>query len=518
MVLVAMVKQPNPNPDDPKGQPGYDPTVSPEADANARNRWEYVRSQLVGMKDLTQAQADKLVFPKDQVKPYNPNAGNGLETPVGIVVNHVLSELTHTPSSPFNGARDWKTIREGGYQIYTTIDRGAQIAAEAAADEHVAGSPMAGQPANLQAALVAVQPGTGRVLAYYGGHDGKGADYSGFYYDEKNVATGVGRYPPGSSFKVYTLAAALKAGISLKSYWNWNPHDMTGRTGAAKIRNASTCGDLKEGDQTPCSLLQSTISSLNVPYYGVTLSVSPAKVLDMARNAGIDYMWTDDRQRQDLRSVQDMGTVVPSKFDTVLGIGQYSITVMDHANGLATFAAGGLRATAHFVQKVTKGETLVYGETLPAANQPHVFGPENSNDLTYALSQVGSAKVNIGWDTAGKTGTWEFSQQSNENAHAWMVGYSKKIAAAVWVGNKAEEQALRDKGKKIIYGSGVPAEVWRKFMTAATKSMNEKKVNTKFNPPNYAGDLMPDGAVPGPGSDRNPGNWFNWPTRGPRRG
>ena len=44
------------------------------------------------------------------------------------------------------------------------------------------------QPANLQAALVAVEPGTGRVLAYFGGHDGKGADYAGFYFDENGEA------------------------------------------------------------------------------------------------------------------------------------------------------------------------------------------------------------------------------------------------------------------------------------------------------------------------------------------
>ena len=528
MVLVAMVKQPNPNPDNPKGQPGYDPTISPEAEANARSRWEYVRNQLVDMKNLTRQEADELVFPKDKVKPYNPDASNGLETPAGMVVNHVMSELTHTPGSPFNGAKGWKSVREGGFRIFTTLHRGAQAAAVAAADETVAGSAMAGQPANLQAALVAVQPGTGRVLAYYGGHDGKGADYGGFYYDENNVATGVGRFPPGSSFKVYTLAAALKAGISLKSYWDWKPHDMSGRTGSARIRNASTCGDQQQGDQTPCSLLQSTISSLNVPYYAVTVSVSPAKVLQMARDAGIDYMWTDDRDRRDLRSVENMSAEVPAKFDTVLGIGQYPITVMDHANGLATFAAGGLRARAHFVQKVEKGDTIVYGETLPRTDQPRVFSAENSNDLTYALSQVDSAKVSIGWDTAGKTGTWEYNQKSTENAHAWMVGFSKKIAAAVWVGNKKDEQALKDKSKKTIYGSGVPADVWRKFMTAATKAMNEKKTNTKFNSPSYAGNEMPAGAVPGPGSDkkqpggdsngggRRGGGGFPWQIRRPQ--
>jgi membrane peptidoglycan carboxypeptidase len=155
---------------------------------------------------------------------------------------------------------------------------------------------------------------------------------------------------------------------------------------------------------------------------------------------------------------------------------------------------------------VVKAERTVYAETLPAGNQPRVFSQQNSNDLSYALSQVGSAKMNIGWDTAGKTGTWEFSQQSKENAHAWMVGYSKKLAAAVWVGNKAEEQPLRNKGNAIVYGSGVPADVWRKFMTNATKAINAPKQNTRFKPPNYAGDVMPDGAVPGPGDRNGNGN------------
>jgi membrane peptidoglycan carboxypeptidase len=513
MVLVAMVKQPNPDPDDPVGQPGYDPSYSPEAKANAAQRFDYIRAQLVQMKDLTQAEADKLVFPAAEVKPYDATAGNGLDTPAGMVVNHVLDELSHTPGSPFNGAKDWKSIRDGGFQIYTTLNHGVQTAAEAAADGAVSGSPMAGQPANLQAALVSVQPGTGRVLAYYGGHDGKGADYAGFYYDEKGVATGVGRYPAGSSFKVYTLAAALKAGISLRSYWDWNPHDMPGRTGAARIRNASTCGALAAGDPTPCSLLQSTISSLNVPYYAVTVSVGPAKVLQMARDAGVDYMWTDARERQDLRTLPNMGAVVPSRFDTILGIGQYPITVLDHANGLATFAADGLRAQAHFVMKVMRGNDLVYADSLPPAGQPRVFSQQNSNDLTYALSQVTSAKLNIGWDTAGKTGTWEFGQGSSENADAWMVGYTKKIAAAVWVGNKAELHPLRDKNNKVIYGSGVPAAVWQKFMTAATTALNEKKTNTRFNPPSYAGNTMPPGSVRGPGP--LPGD-FPRPTRFPR--
>src|SRR5260221_13480216 len=64
MALVLMVKQPNPNPDDPKGQPGYDPTFSPEAEQNSRGRWEYVRGQMVELKYLTPEENAKLVYPK----------------------------------------------------------------------------------------------------------------------------------------------------------------------------------------------------------------------------------------------------------------------------------------------------------------------------------------------------------------------------------------------------------------------------------------------------------------------
>jgi len=498
MVLVSMVKQPNPDPGDPDGSPGYDPTFSPKADEQARVRWDYVRGQMVELGYLSPEENAAIAFPKlESFRKYDPKAGNGIEKPDGLVVNHVLSELTSSPNSVFKG-KSWKSIMDGGYKIYTTIHPGAQKAAEAAADETVKGSYMYGQPASLQAALVAVEPGTGRVLAYFGGHDGKGADYGGFYYDETGVATGVGRFPAGSSFKVYTLAAALREGYSLNSYWQWTPHDMPGRTGTSKIRNASSCPTDMSKKIGACSLLNATIASLNVPFYELTVSVTPAKVLAMARDAGIDYMWTDQRVRQELFKAKDTSTLTPNKFDIILGIGQYPITVMDHANGVATFAAGGLRAQAHFVTKVMDGDKIVYGETLPKPNQPRIMTPEASNDLTYALSKVSSARLNIGWDSAGKTGTWEYNKRTDQNAHAWMVGYTKKIAAAVWVGNEKDEKAIVDKYKHTIWGSGIPASIWRKFMVDANAAMKPKKENTQFNEPNWIGNTDPDRSVPSP--------------------
>jgi membrane peptidoglycan carboxypeptidase len=149
-----------------------------------------------------------------------------------------------------------------------------------------------------------------------------------------------------------------------------------------------------------------------------------------------------------------------------------------------------------------KGDAIVFGERLPKPDQARILSPQQANDLTYALSQVGSAKINIGWDTAGKTGTWEYRGKPGENAHAWMVGFDRKIAAAAWVGNKGDEGPIRDKSNSIIYGSGPPASIWQSFMTNATAALNEPKVNTKFNQPNFVGSTMPPGAVPGPEATR----------------
>ncbi len=497
MVLVSMVKQPEPDPNDPKNHPGYDPTYSPLALKQAQDRFEYVRQQMRDLGYLTPAEDAKLQFPLKDVKKYDPsvNAGYGADKPAGLVVNHVLSELSHS-NGPFNGM-PWQDIRDGGFKIYTTLNAGAQTAAQNAADEALKGSFMYGQPKNLQAALVAVEPGTGRIIAYYGGNDGKGTDYAGIYFDEKGEGNGYGRYPAGSSFKIYTLAAALNSGISLNSYWESKAHDLPGRTGSKQVHNASTC---PTGADKPCSLLNSTIASLNVPFYEVTMSVGAQKVLDMARAAGVDYMWNDARVRQPLVGA-DLSKLVPSTFDTVLGIGQYPITVMDHANGVATFAAGGLRATAHFVTKVMDGDKTVYSETLPTGKEPRILSPEAENDLTYALSQVSAAKLSNGWDSAGKTGTWELNANNDENADAWMVGFTRRLAAAVWVGNKGAEKALRDKSNDEIYGAGIPASIWRSFMTNATKAMRLDPKGTTFARPSYAGDHLAAGQRPVPRSE-----------------
>lgn len=484
MVLVSMVKQPEPNLDDPSGEPGYDPTRGPVAERNSRARWAYVRAGLLETGVISPTEADALAFP-DTVRPYDPQARqSGMDRATGLAVNHALSELRQ--SEAFRG-KPKGFIQDGGFKIVTTIDKRAQDAAEAAADitRDTAPAALRGQPANWQAALVAVQPGTGRVLAYYGGNKGTGSDYAGWYYNEEGAAVGFGQHPPGSSFKVYDLAEALHQNISLQEHYDapaTKEFPASGRTRnspAGPVRNSSTAAC-----QPSCSLVDATVASLNVPFFDLTEKLGVGNVLEMAAKAGIDNMWANvpgqpNPVRTQLRGKP--GAQLAPTFSTEVGIGQYGITVLDHSNGMATFAAGGKRAQAHFVRSVERDGEKVYVEDLRQTDIG--LTPEESDELNAALNRVTAGNFSKDWDAAGKTGTWQAGTSTEQNAHTWMVGYTRAIAAAVWVGT-TDGVALKTKNNRYdVYGYNYPGPIWQQFMAAVTKAMDFPKDLARFRKP-----------------------------------
>jgi membrane peptidoglycan carboxypeptidase len=498
MLLACLVKQPEPDPSNPEAFPGYDPARGGRAAANAVTRWEYVREGMVALGHLSPDEASTLTFPHTVRDPAASVPQNGLDRPTGLIVSHVLSELRQR--EPFHGMPP-DYIRNGGFRIVTTVDKRAQDAAEASADirRPTAPADVRGQPPNWQAALVAVEPGTGRVLAYYGGSDGSGADHAGWFVDESGQARGFGQHPPGSSFKVYDLAEALRQGISLQSSWDspsTKEFPASGRTNGSKagpVRNASTAPC-----QPTCTLAEATIASLNVTFFDLTERLGPENVIDMARRAGIDSMWTDrggeDALRVDLHAPTGRNFVgsdtapEPGLFTTEVGIGQYGVTVLDHANGMATFAAGGKRAQAHFVREVTKAGARVYAEQLSQSDIG--LTAQQVDELTATLSQVPSAKLPNDWDAAGKTGTWQSATSTTHNAHTWMVGYTRALAVAVWIGTTDGAPLVTTDGSADVFGATHPATIWRQFMVDATNRLDLDPAYRRFGAP------QPDGAPP----------------------
>jgi membrane peptidoglycan carboxypeptidase len=401
------------------------------------------------------------------------------------VVAQVLAELRQTDQ--FRG-KPTGFIENGGYAIVTTVDARAQRLLEQTADETVKGSLMNGQPKNLQAAAVVVEPGTGRVLAYFGGHDGTGADYAGWYYAASGKAAGFGAHPPGQTFDVYTLAAALDAGISVKSMWD-SPEakefPASGRLAGNPVRDF---GGLP--CQPKCSLADATTSSLNVPYYSLTEKLRAGTVIEMARDVGIDAMWvpqsaTTQRQRVELRD-QPGAAVSPTPFGTDVSLGEYPVTVLDQANAMATFAAGGSRAKAHFVQRVSRDFSTVVSEQRVDPKQ--VVSKPAVNDLTWTLAQNPSGQLPDGLASATKIGVGPLRTSQVETAHAWIVGYTPNLAMAVWIGNHETEFPLRDSAGGRVTGAGLPSEIYRAFMPAACMTLGLAK--TPFADPSFGGNAV----------------------------
>ena len=396
------------------------------------------------------------VLPEERERHGAP--GRTTDEPVGIVAHQVLSELTHTPGSPFEGWT-FDAIRNGEYSITTTIDPKIEAILTRAAHGTADRSPMSGQPSNLQAAAVVIEPGTGRVLAYYGGPEAYGADYAGVYRGDDGQLAGFGAHPPGGSFLVYTLAAALRAGHSLDSRWQWTPHEQVGRDPANPVRNTGICWSSPDG--RTCTLRDALIYSLAVPFYDVTVAVGVPALLTMVRDLGITALWSDGGVRVDLTTADLSDT--EGKFGFEAGIGQNWVTVVDQATAMATLAAGGVPAPTHFVREVRKGTEVLYREPEPTGEA--VLTPDQVAAVTDTLTaRTGTNGLAI------TTGAWEYAAGLG-NSDAWSLGYTSELAIAVWVGNRDEAQPLIDKDGVWVWGSGLPTQILRQVVEEASSRL-----------------------------------------------
>jgi membrane peptidoglycan carboxypeptidase len=401
--------------------------------------------------------------PGDQPTPLAENARpnhHDLSGPAGLVVPHVLAEITTAEGSAFKGW-SWQAVAEAGLRIVTTLDARVQNDVVGAADQKTPNSALFGQPDNLQAAAVVVEPGTGRVLAYYGGPDGTGADFAGIVRAEDGTYAGFGAHPPGTSFGPYTLVAAMKAGISADSTWPTTVPTSAGDL----VRDSSVC-------PTPCRLGDAATRGIRTVLYGVTEKIGAGAVIDAAQALGVDNLWTDARVRVGLESGRG-AQLVGNQVNSLVGIGHYPVTVLDQANAMATFGARGLRATAHFVRTVYWGDHAVYSDRTPSPDAPRVLTDDQAATLARTLAQTSASHVpNI--PTAAVSGTEPMAANLAAVAHAWAIGYTSQLAVAVWVGNRGLEQPLRAADGRNIYGSGLPTSIFQRIVQDSYRDLGLK--------------------------------------------
>ncbi|WP_329415038.1 penicillin-binding protein [Nocardia vinacea] len=399
-------------------------------------RWKYVLDGMVEMGALAPGNRDATVFP--QIVPITEipdvNAARG---PEGLIRSQVLRELRDAGISE-------RELNTGALQITTTIDAKAQQAALDAIHDRL--DP---QPPELRGAVVSIDPRSGAVRAYYGGADGIGFDFA-----QAPLQT-------GSAFKVFAVIAALQQSIPLTRMLDSSP--VTDRGTKVTNVDGESCGK--------CTMAEALKRSLNTSFYRLTMSMSdgPGAIADAAHQAGIPEEIPGAAGKT---LTEDGGHPLNG-----IVLGQYLVRPIDMASAYATIANSGVYHQPYFVQRVVAGDGRVLldrggpdkqvGKQLPPGQQriPRGIADSTAGAMIPIAAYSNGHSLSGGRPSAAKTGTTQLGE-STANKDAWMIGFTPSLSTAVWVGTEQSQPIETARGAD-IYGSGLPADIWKQVMDGA---------------------------------------------------
>jgi penicillin-binding protein 1A len=314
------------------------------------------------------------------------------------------------------------TVRNGGLKVFTTIDPGLQAAARQAIAAHWS------DPSGPASGLVSIDPSNGHILAM--------ASSSNFSTTQFNLAADAHRQP-GSSFKPYVLAAALRQGMDPdRTYYSGSsPKTLTLDDGTTwTVNNAEG-----EGGGT-MSVRDATVHSVNVVYAQLDLDVGPENVRKTAYDMGITT-------RLDAFPAEGIGGL------------RLGVTPLEQADAYATFADGGVHHTATAISKVVFPDGDA--DTPDEGSATRVFSDGVAYEATDILKGVITSGTgtgaSIGCPAAGKTGT------TDDYTDAWFVGYTPRLSTAVWVGHPNARTSMGSGA----FGGTYAAPVWQDYMEVA---------------------------------------------------
>jgi penicillin-binding protein 1A len=407
----------------------YDPVTRP---SYARARRNLVLNDMLAQKDVTPAQylaALRTALPSPSTI-HLP----GTQGPAQYFTNYVKQLLI----DKYGTGR----VFGGGLQVHTSIDLNLQQIARQTIARWL---PSDSGPS---AALVAIDPRDGRVLAMYGGRSFKESQF--------NLAV-QGERQPGSAFKPFALAAALQEGISPSTTFVSKPVAITldtGKTWYVHNYEGSNLGTI--------DLESATIHSDNTVYAQLAKIVGPQRIADAANALGIT-------------------SHLDPFFSIVLG-GE-AVNPLEMARAYSSFANGGRRVDGSLFKNHPRAILSVNNQGNNVVEKPEISS-NNAAIVTKFLQEVVQqgtgvrAQLSGGWSVAGKTGTTE------NYGDAWFVGYTPQLAVSVWVGypNKLRPMTSEFQGQPVAGGT-FPALIFKTFMEQALAYLAAKPES--FPTPNF---------------------------------
>jgi 1A family penicillin-binding protein len=312
---------------------------------------------------------------------------------------------------------DWK--------VHTTFIPEIQEAAEAAVKD---GLRRIGQR-NLQAALVAIDPKTGNILAMVGGSDFAVTPYNRAVKSERQ---------PGSAFKPFVYSVALENGMSPVS-------TITGvkEVAIAAPEGVWIPGGEQQSDEDTLTLRQALLESNNAAAVLLQQKVGAKPVIRLASDLGVPNQ-----------------PDVPS-----LALGSGTVTPLELTAAYAVFPSLGYRVHPRGLVSVENADgDVVHKED---ATREQILSPQVAFQMVTMLEDVvgrGTAasarNYGVRGPIAGKTGT------TNDYHDAWFVGFNTSVVVGVWVG-------FDQPGRIIAGGTGarVALPIWANFMTRTARRL-----------------------------------------------
>ncbi|MDQ0755191.1 transglycosylase domain-containing protein [Arthrobacter sp. B3I4] len=464
----------------------YDPITHPD---NAKVRRDLVLKAMLTQGKIKQADYDAAVAAPVETKVTQAKQGCQYAATAPYFCDYVLHLLLNNPAYGADADARQRKIFRGGLTIKTTLDPKAQ----AVAQEQVNASAGA-NPDKWGAALVSVQPGTGKIIdmaqntTWFPG-EGKfdsNLNFNVDKYDEKgNDLNGLGGAQPGSTMKPFTFAEWLNEGKSMNTVVNGAvrkyPLDFKWRnscgvtTGAYNTaeKDLGAAEDLQnaeEGWYRPLTVLEGLYNSIN------TVTFASAAQLDFC---GIQKIVDAVGLHSGLPSTDKDGKILEpnpkiNMFTTANLLGSTQTSPLTMASAFATFANDGKYCEPIAITSVTDQT----GAQLPAqaTNCRDALKPEVARGVNYALQEVlnkGSGALiqpristRTDFPIAAKTGT------SNNNGSTWVVGHTTGLATASWFGDALGSQqrpgqniTVNGQFYKGIDGYMIAGPQWSKFMS-----------------------------------------------------
>lgn len=402
----------------------YSPYGNNRADLDARKDYVLERMALLGYiteEEKVAAQQEVIVFSRQQ--------NNSIIAPHFVFYIEQQLEAEYGPD-----------VVTQGLTVITTLDTDLQNAAQEIIREGALSNATRFDASN--AALAAVDPSTGHILAMVGSRD---------YFDTEipgNFNVAVAPRQPGSSFKPFVYAAALEKGYTPETILFDLPTQFSTACAPQDTSNsAPPCYAPQNYDlkfRGPMTMRSALAQSINIPAVKALYLAGIPNVIDLAERLGISTLGG------------------PEDYGLSMALGAAEVSPLEMASAFGVFANDGIRNPPVGILEVRdmKGKVLQEYKAAPVQALDAGVARQMADIMSDNQARIPSYNpVNplafADYDVAAKTGT------TNESRDAWTVGYSPNLAVAVWAGNNDNSPMVKEIAGYIV------APMWREFMDVA---------------------------------------------------